>query len=301
MTTRRRIFIYVGALLAGSLALYFLIFAPRRARDPQRLLTCLPAGGHPTLYVDVQTLREAGILESIAGPASAEEPDYKQFVAATGFDYRTGLDAVAAYFTPEARFMVVRGRFEPAKLAAFAKSRGGRCVGQLCTVEGSAPDRQISWVILDSGLLGVAVSKDPLAATSLAKGSRAPEPLPPAPIWLALPGSALEAHDGLAPGVSALLSSLSGASRATFAANASRQGYEVRLVAPFDDQLRAEASAKRLREATEALKTLMARDGTAAPGASLAAVLAGGTFRADRTRVEGLWTVPAEVFASRTK
>lgn len=301
MTTRRRIIIYVAALLAGALVLYFLVFAPRRARDPQRLLTCLPAGGHPTLYVDVQTLREAGILEAIAGPATAEEPDYKQFVAATGFDYRTGLDAVAAYFSPEARLIVVRGRFDQAKLAAFAKSQGGRCAGELCTVEGSARERQISWVMLDSDILGVAVSKDPLAATALAKGSRAPEPLPPAPVWLALPGSVLEAQEGLPPGFSALLGSLSGASRATFAANAGREGYEVRLVAPFDDQLRAEASAKRLRDATEALKTLMAREGKMAPQSSLASVLAGGTFRADRTRVEGIWTLPTGIFGAEKR
>jgi len=291
----------VGALLVGALALYFLLFAPRRARDPQRLLTCLPAGGHPMLYIDVQTLREAGILESIAGPASAEEPDYKQFVAATGFDYRTGLDAVAVYSAPEARFIVVRGRFETSKLAAFAKSRGGRCVGELCSVEGSAPDRQISWVKLDSDILGVAVSKDPLAAAALAKGSRASEPLPPAPVWLALPGSALEAQSGLPPGFTALLSALNGAVRATFAANTSKDGFEVRLVAPFDDPLRAEASSKRLREATDALRTLLSRQGAATPKSSLAAVLAGGTFRADRTRVEGVWTVPADVFGPAKK
>jgi len=296
VNTRRRILIYLGALIAGSAVLYFLVFAPRRARDPQRLLTCLPAGGHPTLYIDVQSLREAGILASIAGSASLEEPEYKQFVSATGFDYRTGLDAAAVYFAPEARFMVVRGRFDTAKLTAYAKSRGGRCAAELCMVEGSAPERQISWVKLDRDVLGIAVSKDPLAATMLARGNRAAEPLPPAPVWLALPGAALEAREGLPPGASALLGSLSGANRATFAANATGKGIEVRLVAPFDDQLRAEASAKRLREATEALKALMAREGTPVPRASLGAVLAGGSFRADRARVEGLWTLPGEFF-----
>jgi hypothetical protein len=298
VSNRKRIAVYLAALMAGSLALYFLMVAPKRARDPQRLLTCLPAGGHPTLYIDVQTLREAGVLGKIAGPAGIEEADYKSFVAATGFDYKTSLDAATVYFAPQARLMVVRGRFDKAKLAAFAKGRGGRCVGELCTVEGSAPDRQVSWVTLDDDLLGVAVSADPLAATQLAKGSRAPEPLPPAPVWLALPGSVLEAREGLPPGVSALLGSLSGASRATFTINATDKGAEVRLVAPFDDRLRAEASAKRMREATEALKTLMARSGTPAPKSSLAAVLAAGSFRADQTRVEGLWRLPSEFFES---
>jgi hypothetical protein len=301
VTTRRRILIYLGALVFGSAVLYFLLVAPRRARDPQRLLTSLPAGGHPTLYIDVQTLREAGVLSRIAGTEAIEEADYKGFVAATGFDYRQDLDAAAVHFTPTARLMVVRGRFDKAKLAAYAKGRGGRCVGELCTVEGSAQDRQISWVALDGDLLGVAVGPDPLAATILAKGSRAPEPLPPAPVWLALPGSALEAGEGLPPGVSALLSSLSGASRATFTINGSDAGFDVRLVAPFDDRLRAEASAKRLREATSALKTLMARSGTAAPDGSLGAVLAGGTFDADQTRVQGRWTLPASFFEAGAK
>ncbi len=278
--------------MLGSVVLYFLLVAPRRARDPQRLLTCLSAGGHPTLFIDVQTLREAGVLDRIAGAEAIEEAEYKGFVEATGFDYRKDLDAVAVRFAPTARLMVVRGRFDKAKLAGFAKGRGGRCVGELCTVEGSARDRQISWVALDGDLLGVAVGPDPLAATILAKGSRVPEPLPPAPVWLALPGSVLEARDGLPPGLSALLSSLGGASRATFTINGSDAGFDVRLVAPFDDRLRAEASAKRLREATAALKTLMERSGTAAPAGSLGAVLAGGSFDADQTRVRAM-TLPA--------
>jgi hypothetical protein len=101
--------------------------------------------------------------------------------------------------------------------------------------------------------------------------------------------------------VSALLSSLGGASRATFTINGSEAGFDVRLVAPFDDRLRAEASANRLREATSALKTLMARPGTSAPDGSLGAVLAGGTFDADQTRVQGRWTLPASFFEAGAK
>jgi hypothetical protein len=291
VTTRRRILIYIGAMLAGSAVLYLLLVAPRRARDPQRLLTCFPAGGHPTLYIDVQTLREAGVMDQLAGAAGVEEPEYKAFVAATGFNYRQDLDAVAVYFTPDARLIVARGRFDRAKLTNYAKNGGGRCVGELCTVEGSSRDRQISWTPLDSDLLGIAVAPDQLAASLLGKAGRAPEPLPPAPVWLTLPGTALEDRDGLPPGLSALLSSLSGASRATFAVNGSEQGFEIRLIAPFDDRLRAEGSVKRLRAATEALKTLLARAGTPVEKGSLAESLTQGNFMADGTRVQGKWTV----------
>ncbi|MBA3974065.1 MAG: hypothetical protein C0504_07600 [Candidatus Solibacter sp.] len=301
MTTRRRILIYLGAMLAGSAVLYFLLVAPRRARDPQRLLTCFPAGGHPALYIDVQTLREAGVLDQLAGAAGVEEPDYKAFVAATGFNYRQDLDAVAVYFTPEARLIVARGRFHRAKLASYARSGGGRCVGQLCTVEGSARDRQISWTPLDNDLLGIAVAPDPLAAALLGKASRASEPLPPAPVWLTLPGAALEDRDGLPAGFSALLSSLSGASRATFAVNGAGHGFEIRLVAPFDDRLRAEASVKRLREATESLKTLLARTGTAVESGSLAESLTQGAFMADGTRVQGKWMLGPKVFTESAR
>lgn len=284
-------------MLAGAVVLYLLLVAPRRARDPQRLLTCFPAGGYTTLYIDVQTLREAGVLDQLAGAAGAEEPDYRAFVAATGFNYRRDLDAVAVYFAPDARLIVARGRFDRTKLAAYAKAGGGRCAGQLCTVEGSAPDRQISWTPLDGDLLGIAVAPDPLAATLIGKASRAPEPLPPAPVWLTLPGAALEDREGLPAGFSALLSSLNGASRATFAVNGSDQGFEIRLVAPFDDRLRAEASVKRLREATEALKTLMARAGTPLKKGSLAETLTLGSFMADGTRVQGKWVVGPDAFS----
>jgi hypothetical protein len=288
-------------MLAGAAVLYLLLVAPRRARDPQRLLTCFPAGGHPTLYIDVQTLREAGVLDQLAGAAGVEEPDYKAFVAATGFNYRQDLDAVAVYYTPDARLIAARGRFDRAKLANYAKSGGGRCVGELCTVEGSARDRQISWTPLDSDLLGIGVGADPLAATLTGKGSRAPEPLPPAPVWLTLPGTALEDRHGLPAGFSALLSSLSGASRATFAVNGSEQGFEIRLIAPFDDRLRAEASVKRLREATEALKTLLARAGTPVEKGSLAEALTQGSFMADGTRIQGKWTVGFSVLTESAK
>mgnify|MGYP000844650089 CR=1 FL=1 len=116
-----------------------------------------------------------------------------------------------------------------------------------------------------------------------------------------MPGSALEERDGLPAGFSALLSSLSGASRATFAVNGADQGFEVRLVAPFDDRLRAEASVKRLREATEALKTLMARAGTPVEKGSLAESLTQGSFMADGTRVQGKWMVGLDAFADTRK
>lgn len=301
MPSKRKLFIYLAAVLAGSIAVYMLLIAPRRARDPRRVVGCLPAGGHPTLFVDVETLREAGVLDRIAGPAAMEESEYKGFVTASGFDYRKDLDAVAIQIRPAETLMVARGRWRLDKMAEYAKSRGGRCVGELCTVEGSAPERQVSWIPLAKDLLGVAVSRDALAATMLSRGASGAEAPPPGPVWLALPGSVLEPKEGLPPGLSALLSSLAGASRATFVMNGRPEGFEIRLVAPFDDAQRAAASAKRLQEATESLKTLIVRSEMKAEPGSLAAVLAGGKFASRETFVEGSWMLRADFFAGEVK
>jgi hypothetical protein len=273
----------------------------QRAADPARLLTFLPAGDAPTLYVDIGTLRDAGILDRIAGSASAEEPDYRQFVQSTGFDYRRDLDAVLVQFRAAETLYVLRGRFRFERLAAYAQAHGGRCVRELCTVQGSAPDRQISWVPLPAGALGLAVSRDALGAALFAPGSRPPESLPRAPIWLILPGSSLRPAEGLPPGASALLASLEGARRVTFVATTGQQGMEVQLAASFDAPQRAQASATRLKEATEALRVLLERTKIPVEPGSLADVLRSGTFTAEGLLARGRWMVPQTFLRSLGK
>ena len=109
--------------------------------DAARLLSTLPEDHATLLYLDAGALRKDGILEMLAGSRATEEPDYRQFVEQTGFDYRNDLDAVAASFAQGSAYFTVRGRFQWKRLNAYAESQGGQCRGAVCTMAGSRPER----------------------------------------------------------------------------------------------------------------------------------------------------------------
>ena len=99
-----------------------------RSMDPAGMIQCLPQEQATHLYIDVDALRRAGIVDLLAGPKTAEEPDYRKFVDLTGFDYRTDLDAVGAAFWHSGAYFVVRGRFAWKQLAEYAPRRAGGAV-----------------------------------------------------------------------------------------------------------------------------------------------------------------------------
>ena len=102
------------------------------AYDAAHMVATLPIDRATLFYADVGALRKAGILDLLAGSKAAEEPDYRKFVAQTGFDYRKDLDAVAAAFAANASYFTVRGHFQWKQLAAYAKSQGGECRYAIC-------------------------------------------------------------------------------------------------------------------------------------------------------------------------
>ena len=275
----RIILAVVAVLLVAGAAWYLL-----RPIPAEELLTAVPPGEAPTLYLNVKAMRAAGVVDKIAGPDTLEDPEYKRFVAATGFDYRRDLDSVVLVSRQGDTLMVVAGAFDLDRLATYAKANGGRCAGELCTVQGSSAQRQISWTPLRRRVLALAVSPDPMAATLLAgNATQVSFPVPGGPAWLHIPGSALRPGAGLPPGASALLSALEGAQYAQLSATVS----EVTLVAPCASALTAAALAARLTETTQTLRNLLAREKTT-PNA-LATALAAGEFRTEGKTLRGRW------------
>ncbi len=130
-------------------------------------LARLPTQDAMVFYVDFAALRNAGVLQMLAGSKVAEEPEYKVFVMKTEFDYTRDLDAVLACFTPRAKYLVVKGRFDWNSLASYARDQGGTCRDALCRMNGSAPDRRISFFPLRPNLMGLAVGADESAAIDL--------------------------------------------------------------------------------------------------------------------------------------
>lgn len=123
------------------------------------LIQYLPSDQAALVYIDTASLRSSGVLQTLAGSKAAEEPDYRRFVEQTGFDYRTDLDAVAAAFLRGDVYFVLRGRFDGKRLNAYAQAEGGACRNGVCNLPGSSPERHISFYLVKSGILALAVAK----------------------------------------------------------------------------------------------------------------------------------------------
>lgn len=96
----------------------------------KELLALLPADADTIVYIDAARLRESEFLQALLNWAAkpAEDPDYAQFVKATGFDYERDLDAVAVSTKSDAQgsifFAAAKGRFDKKKIALFAGRAG---------------------------------------------------------------------------------------------------------------------------------------------------------------------------------
>ncbi len=108
---------------------------------------------------------ESPVLRQLAGLPGAEENDYLDFVAKTGFDYRRDLDRLLAVVGPQGNYFAVTGRFDWNRIAAYA----GNCLKGVCTLPASQPGKWISLMMPRSGLLVIAVSSNQLAVGAMEK------------------------------------------------------------------------------------------------------------------------------------
>ncbi len=264
--------------------------------SPRAMLACLPPGEGPTLYLDVALLRHTGILEQLAGKPSGEDPEYRRFVEASGFDYRRDLDAALVQWRRGTALVVLKGRFDQARLEDYAGANGGQCVRSFCSLAGSVPERRISFQPLGGRLLALSAGTDPMGAAAIRENASQPGFVSPGgPAWLSLPASSFRAEPDLPPGLSLVLESLQGAQRALLTLEIHSDGLELALTAPCATSGKAQGIADRLTGATSALKDLIARSGRSPEPASPAAALAGGTFRVEQTVVRGRWPLSREL------
>ncbi len=253
------------------------------------MLAELPPSGGLTVFLDARALRQSGILQRLAGEAGAEDEDYRRFVAATGFEYRRDLDAVLLRSGDARRWMVVDARIELGKLRRYFQAQGGRCISELCSMQGSAPERQISWVRLRSGRLGVAVSPDPLAAAAFGETAPPPEWQPPdKPVWVHLPGETIEAPPDAPAWLTLAVEGLRGAKWMLWSAGPAGSGLQVRLEIACASAEAARAMAARWGGVLESLREAASTQGDRV---SLPALLAEGRISARGDRVEGEWRI----------
>ena len=272
----------------SSVALYR-IHTTRAFFNPPALLSRFPSEDALVMSADFAALRRTGLLTASKVPLESE---YKQFLDGTGFDYKRDLDYLVASFSRSGTFFIARGRFDWKKLRDYAAHQGGACYEDLCRMQGSTPERHISFLPLRSDALALAVSTNDLAATLLSKTS-APitTPLPAAPVWLSVPGAELRRQDALPPSIHLMLSALTRADRVVITLGpGGPQGVEAQLLATCNSQGDAKVLASQLRSTTGLLKEALARDKNAADG-EVTAMLTQGTFDEADRRVTGKWPV----------
>src|SRR5205807_8072554 len=139
--------------------------------DPKRMLSYLPQSGATLVYLDIDGLRRAGILDLIAGSKAAEDAEYRKLVAATGFDYRRDLEHIAGAFNGSDVYLAVHGKFDWEKLIAFTKAQGGKCTNEdsYCRIRASQPGRWVSFYALHPNVIAIAFSGNEFAALDIAK------------------------------------------------------------------------------------------------------------------------------------
>jgi hypothetical protein len=119
----------LGAALAAALLVWFLWL---RSASPVRnyLLSSMPDDAQAVLFVDLNDLRRAPFFADLLAwaPKTDADPEYRQFVRDTGFDYEKDLSAVAIAFEKQGPqqtfFAIAAGRFDEEKIKAYAAKNG---------------------------------------------------------------------------------------------------------------------------------------------------------------------------------
>lgn len=277
-------------VIAAAGLFYFL----KRGPEPKEMLGRLPGGNAAIVRVDFAALRGAGLLEALAGGKADQEPEYKTFVDKTRFDYARDLDAAWISFHQDGTFMLLAGRFDWARLEAYAKEQGGGCFNGLCRMQGSKPERKISYFLVRGGVLALAVSADGWAASRMNEARPLAAGVEPSrdPVWVWLPRERLARADSFPAGTVQFARALEGAENVTLTAGASAGGaFQVRLDALCRDESQAQVVESALTKLTGVLREMIAKEGLAPKPEDFAGVLIKGTFTRAGRRVEGKWPV----------
>jgi hypothetical protein len=268
----------------------------RSASKVEHLMAFLPQGDPVVLEIDVSALRRSGVLDLLAGAKVAEEPEYKAFVAGTGFDYRSDLDLILAAFQKESSYYLLRGRFDWKRITAYAAGQGGLCRNSFCRVVGSTPKRNISFFPLRPGVMALAVSTDAWAASDLmARKERKFAFQPPGdPVWLHLPASRLKDTENLPAGTRLFAKAMESADRVTLSLAAQEGRFEARLDVACRTAQDASVLSFQLEGVTRLLRSLINREKQTPNPGDLSGLLAKGSFHHQDRRVLGRWPVQRE-------
>jgi hypothetical protein len=149
-TARIAVLILVLIALGAGAYLYYRVSQPLTgpaavAGPPPGILSLIPSDAPVVVLLDAQALRTTqnsalGAIGSIMLPTPQQDPDYTQFVQATGFDYSRDLDRAAIAMWPTSfdadanasgdnrTLAIADGRFDQQRIDAYALRVGGHTI-----------------------------------------------------------------------------------------------------------------------------------------------------------------------------
>ena len=279
----------VVAVICGA-SVWGVAWYRSREMTPAALLRRMPRSDAMVAYLDFAALRRSGTLNLIDGTKVAQEPEYQDFVRKSDFDYKQDLDAVMLTVAPAGKFLLVRGRFDWKSLRNYVESQSGDCYNSLCRMQGSTPDRRISFFPLQSNLMALAVGEDESAALRLQSKAGGPAvTVPDAPVWIMFPGSVLKTAQSLPDGTRAFARAMESADLVTLALVPDGDHLGAKLTIHCRSDQAASDLAAQLSATTELLRKMIAREHERANPADLSGVLTSGSFRNQGGQVFGYW------------
>jgi hypothetical protein len=275
-----------------GLAVASVVWFRSRALTPAAMLKRLPADDALVVYIDFAALRRGGILQMLDGSKVGEDPEYRNFVSKTDFDYKQDLDTAMVAFAPAGKFMLLKGRFDWKSLTSYVRAADGACNNSFCRMAGSLPERRISFYPLQPDLMALAVSADEAAAQRMNNvDSRQEREIPGAPVWISVPPAIVRSGQSLPAGAQMFARSLERAQTVTLALMPESGSFAARLSVRCANDADAVSLAGQLTKTTNLLRELIDRENQRPNPADLSGFLTSGSFRSEGARVEGYWPV----------
>jgi hypothetical protein len=285
------------ALAAVVAAVLFGIdyYRHRFVRTSLELVKLLPPGDLTVFFVSLATLRQAGLMNLLAGVEPAAEKGYQEFVKQTQFDYTRDLDALAGAAGGERLFFVMRGRFHWDKIRQYALAHGGSCRGEVCKAPTSKPGRWASFLLIQPDVAGLALSGDDSAADLLRPpGRRAAEQSSTDPVWVKVSPALRKNPIDLPLPMRIFAITLQSADSVIVSlgpAKDAADAFDVRLDAGFPNEPTADATRNQCEIQTKMLKLELTRQQEQPNPADLTGLLTAGSFHAVNKHVMGVWPV----------
>jgi hypothetical protein len=277
------------AAICGA-AVWGMAWYRSRQLTPASLLKRIPSSDAVVIYLDFAALRRSGVLSILDSSKATEEPEYQDFIRKIDFNYKQDLDGVMLAFAPTGKYLLARGQFDWKSLRSYVESENGQCYNALCRMQGSTPDRRISFFPLQSNLMALAVSQDESAALRLQSGAAGSNAeIPDAPMWIAFPGAALKSAESLPDGTRPFARAVERADSVVLSLQPEGTRMAAKLTVRCHSSQDAADLASQLTATTDLLRKMIAREHQTPNPADLSGVLTAGSFRSQGDRAFGYW------------